>query len=248
MWKKIVGMFVCILFLVIASTAIVNADFIKYPKEDGPPLVVIQSPENGTTFNSPYIVVKGYATDDIGLIAMGQQHEWIDGDNKYSFSISQTTNKTFFNTWILYEGWNRITYFVYDTVLHYEEDQIVVYYVVSNQPPNKPLINGSYTGKPGSVYSCSFIAEDPEGDDIFYEIDWGDGNVDPWSGPINSNEKISRTHKYLDRGEYTIMARAKDIYGNIGDWGKLIISMPKTYFNNPYIQIIMKLLECFSFS
>ena len=41
MWKKIVGVFVCILFLVMVSIPIVNAETIIYPKEDGPYFVYI---------------------------------------------------------------------------------------------------------------------------------------------------------------------------------------------------------------
>ena len=115
-----------------------------------------------------------------------------------------------------------------------------------NQPPGKPFINGPKTGKSDSVYSCSFISIDPEGDDIFYEIDWGDGNVGPWSGPIESNEKISITHKYLDKGEFNIMARAKDIYGNIGEWGTLTVSIPKSKAINTAL-FLQKLIERFPF-
>ena len=42
MWKKKVDVFVCILFLVMVSIPIVNADYIKYPKEDGPYSVIIR--------------------------------------------------------------------------------------------------------------------------------------------------------------------------------------------------------------
>jgi hypothetical protein len=100
-------------------------------------------------------------------------------------------------------------------------------YGFNDTAPSKPIINGPNTGKSDSVYSCSFIAVDPEDDNIFYEIDWGDGIVIPWEGPYESNEKISRTHVYLDKGEFTIMARAKDANGNIGDWGTLDVNIPK---------------------
>jgi len=42
MWKKKVGVFACILFLLMVSIPIVNADFITYPKENGPYSVVIR--------------------------------------------------------------------------------------------------------------------------------------------------------------------------------------------------------------
>ena len=178
--------------------------------KDNPPLVVIQSPENGTTFNSPNITITGYATDDIGLYSIGYHHEWIGDETMISSTIPYTTYFPYTRDFKLNEGWNRITIFVSDIKNQIGEDQIVVYYNIStNQPPNKPLINGPNTGKPGRIYSCSFIALDPEGDNIFYEIDWGDGIVIPWDGPIKSNEKISRTHVYLDKGNFTIMAKSQ---------------------------------------
>jgi hypothetical protein len=41
MWKKIVGVFVCILFLVMISIPIVKADTKIFPKEDGPYSVIL---------------------------------------------------------------------------------------------------------------------------------------------------------------------------------------------------------------
>ncbi len=100
-----------------------------------------------------------------------------------------------------------------------------------NQPPEAPRINGPKSGKPGNIYSYTFVTEDPEGHNISYEIDWGDGTVDPWDGPHESNTIISRNHTWSEKGTYTIMARAKDAHGAIGEWGTLEVTMPK---NKPF--------------
>ena len=50
-----------------------------------------------------------------------------------------------------------------------------------NQPPGKPVIDGPTSISPGT-YDWTFKAEDPDGDDIFYQIYWGDGNPEDWIG------------------------------------------------------------------
>jgi hypothetical protein len=95
-----------------------------------------------------------------------------------------------------------------------------------NQPPEAPIINGPATGKPDNSYSYTFVSEDPDGDDVYYQINWGDGVVEGWFGPYESNEIIIKSHIWTEKGTYTIMARAKDIYDAIGEWGILHVTMP----------------------
>jgi hypothetical protein len=47
-----------------------------------------------------------------------------------------------------------------------------------NQPPGVPTINGPSNGKPGTSYDFVFNAVDPDGNQIKYIINWGDGNTD----------------------------------------------------------------------
>jgi hypothetical protein len=95
-----------------------------------------------------------------------------------------------------------------------------------NTPPNAPVINGPSSGKAGKSYNYTFVAGDPEDDNISYEINWGDGTVDNWYGPVESNIIITRSHTWKTKGTYTIQARAKDIHGAIGEWGSLSVTMP----------------------
>jgi hypothetical protein len=69
--------------------------------------------------------------------------------------------------------------------------------------------------------------DDPDGDDVFYEIDWGDGQVESWDGPYESNEIIIKDHSWDYEGTFIVSARAKDVYENIGDWGELEITIPR---------------------
>jgi parallel beta-helix repeat protein len=104
--------------------------------------------------------------------------------------------------------------------------------IEENYPPNAPIINGPTSGKVGETYTYSFVSEDPNGDDVYYEIDWGDGQVDPWDGPHKSNVKITKDHSWGSKGKFTIMARTKDIYDEISDWGTLDVTIPRNKMAN----------------
>jgi hypothetical protein len=108
-----------------------------------------------------------------------------------------------------------------------------------NDPPGAPIINGPKSGKPGNTYSYTFVAIDLDGDDIFYEIDWGDGNVYPWDGPYESNTIITKDHVWEEKGTYTIRTRAKDEYDAIGDWSEFAVRMPRNkVINTPFINLL----------
>jgi parallel beta-helix repeat protein len=98
---------------------------------------------------------------------------------------------------------------------------------VINQPPCIPFINGPKFGKPRTVYPYTLISIDPEREDVFYEIDWGDGSTEPWDGPYESNTLVIKDHEWEERGIYIIRARAKDENGTIGEWGILLVTMPR---------------------
>jgi hypothetical protein len=107
---------------------------------------------------------------------------------------------------------------------------ILVVTILDNDPPNAPEINGPSIGKPDTMYTYSIVSVDPDGDDIYYQIDWGDGQVDPWEGPYESNEIITKSHSWNAKGDYLIKARARDINEEIGQWGKFEITMPREKF------------------
>ncbi len=98
--------------------------------------------------------------------------------------------------------------------------------LILNQPPGQPLINGPVSGNPCIEYSYTFIAVDPDNDDLYYEIDWGDGDVEVWFGPFESNELVIKEQTWDEQGTFTIKARAKDVYDAIGEWGALEVEMP----------------------
>jgi hypothetical protein len=113
-----------------------------------------------------------------------------------------------------------------------------------NTPPSAPVINGPSSGKHGKSYDYTFVATDSEGDNISYEINWGDGTVDNWYGPVESNVIIIRSYSWKTKGTYTIQARAKDLHGAIGEWGSLSVTMP-LFYEPPHFRFFGWLFERF---
>ncbi len=98
---------------------------------------------------------------------------------------------------------------------------------IENHPPTVKKIDGPTRGKVGIDYNYSFFAADPDGDDVFYYIDWGDGINTTWIGPYAVDENIIINHTWVDGGEYKIRAKVKDIWGNESQWKIFIVNMPK---------------------
>lgn len=119
------------------------------------------------------------------------------------------------------------------------------YIDTENHPPNKPTIQGNKIGKNETSYSYTFSATDPDGDDIYYYLNWGDtywfGGGVGWIGPYHSGEKIKLNHTYKEKGNYTIRIKARDTYQAKSDWGTLKVIMPNNIKN--INQVLIKILD-----
>lgn len=114
----------------------------------------------------------------------------------------------------------------------------------SNQPPNPPTITGPIKAKIKVATAYNFTTTDPNGDDFYYFVDWGDGTNSSWIGPYSSGDLINESHTWSKEGTYTIKAKAKDVYGNESDWGTLSVTMPTSY-NIPFEPFWERLFERF---
>jgi len=109
-----------------------------------------------------------------------------------------------------------------------------------NNPPSTPTIEGSSSGKTGTEYEYELCSSDPDGDDISYCIDWGDGAGEVCKGPFPSGTCVIEKHTWSSDGTYMIKVKAQDIYGAESDWATLEVSMPrnKTYINTPFLNFL----------
>ncbi len=96
-----------------------------------------------------------------------------------------------------------------------------------NSAPEIPDIDGPAKGKPGIDYDYTFVATDPNGDDVLCFVDWGDGSNSSWLGPYPSGEEINLSHNWEEEGTYLIRAKAKDIYDFESDWAEFEIEIPR---------------------
>ena len=83
-------------------------------------------------------------------------------------------------------------------------------------------------GKAGESYEYTFASTDPNGDDVYYYIKWGDYGIENRIGPYASGEKVRINHTREEKGTYIIKARAIDPDNHWGLWSELEVTMPKS--------------------
>jgi len=123
-----------------------------------------------------------------------------------------------------------VTLTVTDNSSNQSSDNTWAWIQESNDPPDKPSINGETKGKIKTEYYYQFLSSDPEGLHIWYFIDWRDGSDTGWIGPYKSGEEITLNHQWSERGEFIIRCKAKDPYDDVSEWGELRITMPHTFW------------------
>jgi CubicO group peptidase (beta-lactamase class C family) len=101
-----------------------------------------------------------------------------------------------------------------------------------HSPPDAPTIEGSSKEKIKIATEFNFTAIDPDNDEVYYFIDWGDGNYTDWIGPYVSGETVTVNHSWNETGMYSIRAKAKDEFYN----------MESTWSNPFYMTITAPLL------
>ncbi|MCK4415555.1 MAG: hypothetical protein KAU84_00230 [Thermoplasmatales archaeon] len=77
-----------------------------------------------------------------------------------------------------------------------------------NSPPEKP--EGPTEGVIDVEYTFETSTTDLEGDNIYYQFDWGDNSTTNWLGSYASGASVQATHQWKVAGEYEIRVKAKD--------------------------------------
>jgi len=115
---------------------------------------------------------------------------------------------------------------------------------IENDPPDAPSITGETNGKTGTEYEYTFNAVDPDGHDVKYFIDWGDDNTE-WTGYNPSGTDVKVKHTWDEQEDFTIKAKAKDIFDAESGWGYLEVTMPKNKAFNFNYNLLSWLFERF---
>jgi hypothetical protein len=92
--------------------------------------------------------------------------------------------------------------------------------VGDSYPPEIPTLEGPAFGRINKEYEYTAETTDPEGDQIMYIFDWGDGTQSEWIGPVASGTSVSQTHSWSEIGDYNVTVRAKDIEGAGSRWSE----------------------------
>lgn len=98
-----------------------------------------------------------------------------------------------------------------------------------NQPPSPPDIDA-----PASIWvkeevTICLYSVDPEGDNVSFYIEWGDGTSEGWTDYITPGIGFAIRHKW-DKVNWDniLRAKTKDIHGNESDWNSLQIPIVKS--------------------
>ncbi len=214
---------------------VLNADMISYAEttRDGANLIIFQDDASEWLYNY---------TRDVSF-------EYTDYINLTLHNGGRSSGSDHYYFWR--EGYSALFYYEYKTTPYYHtsEDTIAhtnVTYAVKNirlmlatlaelsevshnNPPIKPVLAGPSSGVINQRYTLSVVTNEPDGDDVYYFIDWGDGQVDEWTGPYNPGVTSEITHMWSKEGNYTIKLKAKDAHSAESDWATLTVTMPYSY-------------------
>ena len=96
--------------------------------------------------------------------------------------------------------------------------------------PSAPIIIGPKRVIPGIEYKYYFKSTSPNGEYLYYWIDWGDGdyNVEQWIGAYPSGNIVTRSHKWSKTGKFTIQVKVKDTRNIWSEWSSYKINQPRT--------------------
>jgi hypothetical protein len=102
-----------------------------------------------------------------------------------------------------------------------------------NNPPHVPSTpSGPGSGYAGISYSYSTAGSDPDGDQVKYSFDWGDGSSSE-TGFVNSGTSAYGSHSWGSPGSYHVGARATDSRGDPSGWSSTLLVTISIPINNP---------------
>ena len=120
-------------------------------------------------------------------------------------------------------GTYQVTLRVTDDDGNTDEDTTTATISQPNNPPTQPTVTGNLTGHKNVNYTYAVVSTDPDGDNISYTFNWGDGwssTMEYYSSGMPAN---NATHKWENAGTYTMWVQAKDYYNATSEKAYLTI-------------------------
>ena len=85
------------------------------------------------------------------------------------------------------------------------------------------------------------MSTDLDDDNLLYDIDWGDGDIETDIGPFPSGEIFPRSHSWSGTGTYIVKSRVKDEFDYYSDWAEHEISVPRNKaFNLNLLELLFE--------
>ncbi|MDD5688207.1 MAG: carbohydrate-binding protein [Elusimicrobia bacterium] len=198
-----------------------------------PPIITITSPANNATVSS-FLTVSGTAYDNVALSKV-EVKVGIGGTYTAASGALSPWNKT---VTLTTSGSNVIYARATDTATpaNQKETTVTVTYTpgLNNSPntPNTPT--GTTTGNIGVSYTYSTSGTDPDGDQVKYTFDWGDGTTNE-TNLVNSGTGAGLSHSWTAAGTYQIKTKATDSKGAGSGWSTaLSITITPTSTQHAY--------------
>jgi len=122
------------------------------------------------------------------------------------------------------EGMYNFTIYAVDNLGNAVKSGVYHFNITSvNHPPNTPTQpSGVTSGYTGVSYTYSTSTVDPDGDNIYYFFDWGDGSNSGWVGPYASGVTASASHIWSSSGTYHVRVKAKDTNNAESSWSSYL--------------------------
>ncbi len=178
--------------------------------------------------SGPCTGVAGNPVQFVGLATGGKKpYTW-----EWNFGDQQTSSEQNPSHIYTQPGCYVVLLMVTDNDGHTGTDDLTIAILPGeNQPPNTPTITGPSSGKINTQYTYNLSAVDPEGDNVYFWVEWCDNCSDAkWIGPYTSGENIRVSHMWAKKGTYTIRLKAKDTHDAESTWATLEVNMPKDVY------------------
>jgi len=200
--------------------------------------------EHLTIDNSDYLEIKNIVLDKIEETVIAKVA--LEGYPSCGFNFYFPNEKDDYNDALRYDhalpSPYEQTLFAIDT--NWDEFLKTFLDIPDNTPPELPTIDGPSKGNPNKEYEFILSADDPQGDNVCFYVDWGD-NTNEWTDLVSPGEETTVIHSWDTEGTYEIKAKSIDKHSYESDWAILEVSMPKNKAIKPLILFLGRLKERF---
>jgi hypothetical protein len=142
---------------------------------------------------------------------------------------------------------NKVKSMVKYDLIEPKEEEIRILSNRNNSPPSKPEINGPSQGKTNTEYEFGFCSNDPDGDDVYYCIDWGDGSEEVNVRPFPSGACVVLQYSWSSEKTYIIKALARDTKGAESETAIHAITLPKNRGIHSFLYLYYGMMDRYGF-